>query len=241
MTPWLLTPDKSHVATIDHLTSHFRLQELGRTGSFRDTAVEFAGGDDLAARIRTCGLLRKWDVRIPVDECLSDVERASQGYKAWLAEEELAHPRTPISKNCFRCEYDAASSDGRNGFHECWGHLAKSERHIRNLYRVGSLGGWRKPRADAWISEGRVSHDDLDENDLLDASGKLGSYGERILVQITHTKSATEWLDERGLRDELSGWEYPLHFIDFEASSSPLPYHLGMRPYQTVVFQWSSH
>lgn len=172
---------------------------------------------------------------------MNDVEQAAQGYEEWLAEEELAHPKTLISKSCFKCEYDAESDDGRNGFKECWGRLAKPERHIRHLYRVGALGGWRNPKANQWIDEGRVSHDDLDENDLLDANGQLGSRCERILIQITHTKTATEWLDKPGLRNELSSWDYPLHFIDFEASASPLPYHHGMRPYQTVVFQWSCH
>lgn len=241
VTPWLLTPDKSYVATIDHLTSFFRLKELGWTGSFRDTDVEYLGNADLATQIRTCGLLRRWDVQEPVKECLDRIEQAAKQYESWLAETELVHPKTQLSKNCFGCEYDALSDDGRNGFHECWGVLAAPERHIRQLYRIGSLGGWQNPTANRWIAEERVSHDDIGEQDLLNARGQLGSYGERILIQIMHTRSATEWIDVDGLRAELAGWEYPLHFIDFEATASPLPYHLGMRPYQTVVFQWSCH
>jgi len=239
--PWLLTPDKSHVATIDNLTSYFRLTEIPSSGTFRDVEIEFSGDSELANQIRTCGLLKKWDAQEPVEECLKEIDRASLEFEAWLTDEELAHPKTRISKNCFSCEYHVKPEEGLNGFHECWGELAEPERHIRTLYRIGSIGGWQNPKANIWINEGRVSHDSINEQDLRNANGQLGVMAERVLIQIAHTRSATEWIGEQGLRDELSTWEYPLHFIDFEASSSPLPYHAGMRPYQTVVFQWSCH
>ena len=40
---------------------------------------------------------------------------------------------------------------------------------------------------------------------------------------------------------ELAGLEYPLHFIDFEASRIPVPYLPGMKPYEQVAFQFSCH
>jgi hypothetical protein len=39
----------------------------------------------------------------------------------------------------------------------------------------------------------------------------------------------------------LDSCKYPLHFVDFEASRTAVPYHLGMRPYEQVAFQWSCH
>jgi len=34
---------------------------------------------------------------------------------------------------------------------------------------------------------------------------------------------------------------YPLHFVDFEACRTAVPYHAGMHPYEQVAFQWSCH
>ena len=241
VTPWLMTPDKSHAATIDNLTSQFQLQMLGWTGSFRNVDVKFVGDDVLAGQIRESRLLRAWDVHELIEQRLDDVERRAATFEKWLGEESLQHPGSPITKDCFKCEYDATGDCGRNGFHECWGELAMPELHIRHLYMVGTLGGWRNPRANSWINDGRTSQDDINEADLVGADGTLGTTAERILIQIAHTRTASEWIDVAGLRSELASWRYPLHFIDFEASSSPLPYHLGMHPYETVVFQWSCH
>ena len=239
VTPWLMTPDRSHFATIDHLPSFFKHRENGIVGRFKDTTVDFLGDSSVAVAIRSSGLLRKWDIEVLVEQRLEEIDQYVNDLEEWLASSELRHPRTPISKNCFSCEYN--SKDGRNGFRECWGAKASPERHICQLYKVGTLGGFRAPKVNQWIDDGRVSHDDIKEADLLKSDGQLGSTGQRILKQIHHTNTSTEWMNTDALRSELDRWEYPLHFIDFEASISPVPYHRGMRPYQTVVFQWSCH
>lgn len=239
--PWLMTPDKSHVATIDHLTSFFNRQDHGRVCHFKDASVDFLGDSSVADAIRTSGLLRKWDIEELVGQRLQEVDQSAHDFEEWLSSPELLHPKTSISKHCFSCEYDFDSTDGRNGFRECWGAKAAPERHIRKLYKVGTLGGWKAPKVNRWIDDGLVSHDDIEESQLYNPDGQLGSTGERILTQINHTRSSTEWLDVAAIRAALDGWEYPLHFIDFEASISPVPYHRGMKPYQTVVFQWSCH
>ena len=45
----------------------------------------------------------------------------------------------------------------------------------------------------------------------------------------------------RKLATTLSGLEYPLRYLDFEAFSPALPYYPGTRPYQVIPFQWSMH
>ena len=240
--PWLMTPDKSVRAEMDHLTTHFRLREHESHGSFRDLEVEYHGGPELAEEIRTSGLLRRWDVERLVEERLSDVEASARGLEQWLTTDPLLHPRTRICKNCFKCEYDHATEAApTNGFRECWGERARPERHVRHLYKVGTIRGKDEPNVDKWIRRGLVNQDDLREEHLKNASGTLTATAKRALKQIECTRSGTEWINERVLRKHLEAWPYPLHFLDFEASASPLPYHRGMRPYQTVVFQWSCH
>jgi hypothetical protein len=40
---------------------------------------------------------------------------------------------------------------------------------------------------------------------------------------------------------ELENLQFPLHFIDFEASQIPVPYVAGMKPYERIAFQLSCH
>jgi hypothetical protein len=35
--------------------------------------------------------------------------------------------------------------------------------------------------------------------------------------------------------------DYPVHFLDFETFSPPLPLYIGTSPYQVIPFQWSDH
>jgi len=43
------------------------------------------------------------------------------------------------------------------------------------------------------------------------------------------------------LEEELTNVEYPVHFLDFETVSPPIPIYTGTRPYQAIPFQWSDH
>lgn len=43
------------------------------------------------------------------------------------------------------------------------------------------------------------------------------------------------------LDDELTEVEYPVHFLDFETVSPPIPLYPHTRPYQAIPFQWSDH
>ena len=49
------------------------------------------------------------------------------------------------------------------------------------------------------------------------------------------------WLADGVMRQEMSTWQYPYHFIDFETSTVAIPFHAGMRPYEAVAFQFSHH
>ena len=42
-------------------------------------------------------------------------------------------------------------------------------------------------------------------------------------------------------KEKMDKWEYPLHMIDFETSAVALPFFKGMKPYETLAFQFSHH
>ena len=49
------------------------------------------------------------------------------------------------------------------------------------------------------------------------------------------------YLDTTLVRNAMAEWRFPYHFIDFETAAVALPFHAGMRPYQSVAFQFSHH
>jgi hypothetical protein len=49
------------------------------------------------------------------------------------------------------------------------------------------------------------------------------------------------FLESAALTKAMSGWRFPLHFIDFETAQPALPFHVGHRPYQQILFQFSHH
>ena len=138
-------------------------------------------------------------------------------------------------KPCKACEYRDAGP-GPNGFAECWGDTPPRGTNLIDLSYAGSGTGDFKAAIAERIAERRLQLVDLPD-DLL-AGGS--SYGPLRRNQKRAAVSGREVLAE-GLFDELRAVEYPLHFIDFEASTIPVPYVPGMRPYETAAFQFSCH
>lgn len=53
--------------------------------------------------------------------------------------------------------------------------------------------------------------------------------------------SGEPYFDAEGFAQDLADIEYPLHFLDFEGFSPAIPVYPGTKPYETVLFQFSSH
>jgi len=66
---------------------------------------------------------------------------------------------------------------------------------------------------------------------------------ERQWLQINKSVQgdSAAYLDIAGLQAEMAQWQYPLHFIDFETIAPAIPFTRGLRPYETVAFQFSHH
>lgn len=64
---------------------------------------------------------------------------------------------------------------------------------------------------------------------------------EAVLEDYRHKMHGDAYLDIAGLKDEMSSWKFPLHFIDFETSAVALPFYEKMRPYEQIAFQFSHH
>jgi len=99
-------------------------------------------------------------------------------------------------------------------------------------------------KVDTFLENRRLWMSDLREGDIevKESAGKI-STTERHLMQwheITQDEAEPE-LETSALREAMAGWRFPLHFIDFETAAPALPFHVGHRPYQSILFQFSHH
>ncbi|MEO5798328.1 MAG: DUF2779 domain-containing protein [Gemmatimonadales bacterium] len=236
--PHLLLVDKSQTTSVDALPGLFDIRrDVIIDGRTKDLDIRFVGDADTPAARE---LLRCVDVSSEVAELAPAVAEAAGGLVALYRGDEVTRVQRPIDWNCKGCEFRVATGEGPNGFVECWGTLAEPTPHLFDLYQFGNnkIDGERV--ADTLIRQGKTSLYDIDPTLLMKRDGEPTAYTARQVVQIEHTRSATPFIDP-ALSRAIASWQWPLHFIDFETSALALPYHAGMRPYEMVGFQWSSH
>jgi hypothetical protein len=245
--PYLLVPDKSKRTGIDQLAGWFRVsyptnassdkqkfvkpdvQLSFRDQSQRDQALQDLRNDGILTLVDVTG-----DVLVLQNEITSDTQRFVR-----ILEQGIKASDYELSKSCKSCEYYHPTAE-KNGFRECWGESAYHPESLLTLYYGGAVsdrnGGYY---LNELINQGKRHLADIDHERLRNAKGELGSRGIRQVTQLKYTADGTEWMSDelrRGLR-----FEYPLHFIDFETYTGAVPYHAGMRPYETIAFQWSCH
>jgi uncharacterized protein DUF2779 len=231
--PFLFLPDKSKNTQMEGLASQFKIEEaIDSSTRFRKYDVTYEGNLD---ELLNDDLLTLVDVEARVLELQHEVREEVEILLESL-NGELKKIQTSISKDCFKCEFNI-EDEGHpiSGFNECWKDLPKVKHHIRDLYYIGSIGGYKNPIANVLITEKSISLTEFP----LEKLGN-GKRAQRQNIQIKHTLDNTEWIDDN-LNEEIRMWEYPLNFIDFETTMTALPFHKGMRPYEVINFQWSCH
>ena len=134
---------------------------------------------------------------------------------------------------CKRCEYRGPDLIP-SGFEACWGTTGEESLSI-DLYRAGNGKDLVSVISDKW-SDGKRSISDVPESIL--EGGK--SYGPPRRNQVRSALVNRE-IVESALAEVLESLRYPLHFVDFETSSIPVPFHPNLRPYEKIGFQFSVH
>src|SRR5258706_2143591 len=234
--PFLMLVDASKRAKVDNVPSLFRVLTGGPNGE-RTYGARFIGEPEL---LDSLDLLTILDVSAEVALLRDEVDAAASAFESMLDEPFEADWRT-IGADCRNCEFSAPSAAGESGFHHCWGDLADKNPHVLELTHAGqvkTLDG--EPLVETLFAEGKASLFDVSIACLAKADMTWGPLGIRQRRQIEHTRSGTEWIGPT-LRANIGRVEYPLYFIDFECSRLAMPYHVGMRPWGQVSFQWSCH
>jgi hypothetical protein len=240
---YLMMPDKAAVATVDQLNQRFKIRRTrGRN------PVDVAPGttaDSIGAR-----LLAAVPVSAYVDQIIDGEVETGAGmvpFRELVERFAMSYERdekipAPIGAHCARCEFRASEPGPDSGFHACWTEVTG----WRDADFAGGtvLDLWNFRGKDALIRKGIFKLAQVSELDLAVKPGERGlSRSERQWMQASGQcpGGAEFYLDGKGLRDEVSSWCYPLHFIDFETSRMAVPFHQGRRPYEQVAFQFSHH
>jgi len=239
---FLLVPDKSKRLLIEDLITWFNVKDPNpfEFSNFRKPSIAFIFEDNSKQHkaLIENSFLTVVDVNTAVEAILLNVRLQSKNLVDIL-NQGIKPEDYELTTQCFSCEY-RTPAEQKNGFKECWGKLADVEPSISTLYHLGTLGG-KNLIANQLIKEGRVSFFDLRPQDFYRANTtEVGPRGIRQLIQYQNTLNGTEWFSQ-SMKAELDSWQYPLHFIDFETYTGAMPHHKGMRPYETVAFQWSCH
>lgn len=230
--PFLMLCDKSKQTSIDNLLQLFILHVIKNPKGDESYDVEYTGDPEA---LRQDQLLVKIDVSVEVEHLLPEIKKAAAKFVASVIE-GYRKIQGPLSTECKKCEYRMPlDSSDKNGFVECWGSMGTVVPHLLELRNLGNVKAKGEKLADSLFANGKASLYDIPVEWL--NSPKQGTWQKR---QIEYTKKGETWVNSN-LRDELARHKYPLQFIDFETSRMALPYHVGMRPYAQVAFQWSCH
>jgi len=232
VTPFLCLVDKSKTCNAETSFDNFRIEprkkQEGRKVLSRPEVV-FTGSVEA---LRNDPFVTIVNVGHEVEELLSVVRQSAATFSATLVGGAPVRLPPDPGVKCKKCEY--RMDDGtKSGFQECWGKLADVVPHLLDFYRVDVLGKKGQVAADM-IAQGRCSVCDVNATDLRE------TVGERQAIQLKWTLRNEEFISTQ-LRNLLGNCKYPLHFVDFEACRTAIPYHAGMHPYEQVAFQWSCH
>lgn len=168
-----------------------------------------------------------------------------------LTEQYFSGEKHPVEiglkcKNCeFRIQQRSIEKGKASGFNECWNEAgvlpegSETEPHVFDLIGPGT----RK-----WVEKAIYLQKDILVSDLRDIkaitdSKNAISHKQRQALQIKQAKGqeVPKEIIKPPLFEEINRWQYPLHFLDFEAGNYAVPIRKGCRPYHLVVFQFSCH
>ena len=243
--PYLYLVDKTKSATIDGLNQMFRVQKNKnkRTGIDRLVDDRTQLGDNLMKAINLAHI---------VDKIIADeykyydhlgFEEAIELLKEVRLNNTYPNWETAFSA-CKNCEFKLdkqATHHQLSGFEYCfqkqhnWTNIEFDKPNIFNVWDL---------RGKSLFEQGKIFKEDLVEDDIKlkpQVDGLSRTERQWIQIEKERDKDTSPYFDKTGFEEASKNWNYPYHFIDFETSIVPLPFHKGRTPYEQVAFQFSHH
>ncbi len=244
---FLVMPDQSVVCPEPNLAQRLKIRRVGP----RQVSI------DVDPSLRDGALACQMLHILPVDSYLDILATAplEAGGYAWEFAEGVSElegrldgpvfaPR--LGTHCKTCEFRASAVDTKNGLQDgrltCWTTQFRLDRNAFERGTVFDLYNFRG--AVGVLATGKILLRDLETEDV-----KYKPEKDKI------SSSHRQWLqceESRGVVDgpvaiagplsaKLAGLTFPLHFVDFETATPALPFHVGRRPYEQLLFQFSHH
>ena len=246
---YLMMPDKTASAKVDGLNQFFKVKSEGRstevvTASGAQAAVE--SSRDLLALVPVdvyVDIVMEKGIQVPGEiKPRPLAELAQEWSHAYSLDQQLP---PVLHKDCAACEFrEHPGGDLRSGFHECVGGvMALSPAEIE---QGTVLDIWYYTKKDKLLGQGIYRYSQVTDEDIKVKSDKDGlTRSQRQWMQVSglpkESVSDGFFLDRELIRREMNRWRYPLHMIDFETATVALPFFKGMRPYESLAFQFSHH
>ncbi len=153
-----------------------------------------------------------------------------------------------VSSICGNCEFHCNSEEEalhfKDGFKECLQRAYGFKTQELNQPLIFKI--WNFRGKDSLLNKNTIFIKDVEKSDIIKAENNKHrglDTQNRQWLQITKIieDDPTPYFDKDGFREEMESWIYPLHCIDFETSAVAIPFNSGMKPYETIAFQFSHH
>ncbi|WP_138429290.1 DUF2779 domain-containing protein [Fodinibius saliphilus] len=241
--PMLVLPEKTGHAQTGNLP--FILKPLDKTA--KPVPVSSANQELLAKIEVSDEILKIWNDSDFAEEYLPKPNFEDTLYYLRNLFLNIRKEAPKVGAKCKDCEFRISKErieDGvESGFNSCWAammdHENPSEKHVFDL--IG-------PGVNQWINEGVYDQKQIPGDDIIDINtiveGNWGiSHKMRQALQIykAQNRPVPAEIIRPELKKELNRWQYPLHFLDFEAGNYTVPIRRNRSPYQLIVFQYSCH
>lgn len=257
VTAYLMMADKSKKAPIDGINQMFKIVEKnGRKMAVRtDKAVNLVGTDPVVVPFNVDQICNRIITNDNPDRDLLYDSAFSDDCYRW-ADLYCNNEREwgLVGPECFKCPFRCLAGDNsglRDGFKECWMHAYEDlqEEDFDEPW-ISDLNGQKKPYWEQgllFLEDMHLPDGDIDDStgiqpkdrNLLIAGMLTGR--DDILSLFAHNLHGDAYLNVDALKARMDSWVYPLHMIDFETSAVALPFYKGMRPYESIAFQYSHH
>lgn len=246
ITSFLMMPDKAVQATIDGLNQLFKVRRAEKT-------IEVEVSPKAYEIVEQAGeLLAKVNVDEYVDMIMSTPIKYPGGEELmpsivdfWAQQYEQDIKITPhLTSSCKGCEFRAFIGDGlKSGYHECLRDITKLTDAQIDAGTIFDISGLRDK--DKYLEQGLYTFQRMQPHINLKDDKEGLTLSQRQYMQCAgippEGNKGGFYLDTAFLQGQVNSWKYPLHMIDFETSTIALPFFKGMRPYETVAFQFSHH
>lgn len=246
VTCFLLLPDKSLQASIDQMNQLFKIDRSGKQVQvISDPKADgLTASDSLLCELNVdpyIALVHEHGLST-TDGILSLADASSRWAQTYAKD---APSPALIGAQCAKCEFKAPFGDAlKSGHAECW--KEANGWSDADLAEPTILDLWNFRGKQKLMDQGVRRLAEVTQQDLkLTAASHGLSNSERQWLQVDglplEHKAAGFFLDHDYLASEMDSWVYPLNLIDFETATVALPFHRGMRPYESVAFQFSHH